>query len=282
MKLELKGVSYIYDPLASKVKKAVDDVSLTIEKGQFVGLVGHTGSGKSTLAQLLNGLVKPTAGQVLLDGQDVHAKGFPLKTLRQRVGLVFQYPEYQLFEENVLKDVCFGPKNLGLPRAEQIEKAKKALRLVGMEENLYDNSPFDLSGGERRRAAIAGVLAMEPDILVLDEPTAGLDPAGRDEILSQIARLCKEEGIGVVLISHSMEDVAAYTERMLVMDHGKLCFDDAPREVFRHVEELESMGLSAPQVTYIVRKLNERGFALPDDLLTVEEAKDAILKAIMK
>lgn len=280
MELELKDVSFVYDPLAPKVKKAVDHVSLTIRKGEFVGLIGHTGSGKSTLVQLFNGLLKPTEGQVLLDGEDVHKKGYPIRTLRQKIGLVFQYPEYQLFEETVLKDVCFGPKNLGDPKEVQEEKARKALKRVNLSESLYDNSPFDLSGGEKRRAAIAGVLAMEPDILVLDEPTAGLDPAGRDEILGEIARLVREVGIGVVLVSHSMEDVATYTERLLVMNEGRVAFDDTPRNVFTHVDELEKMGLSAPEVTYIVRKLKDKGFPLPADILTVEEAKEAILKAL--
>ncbi|MBO7363914.1 MAG: energy-coupling factor transporter ATPase [Lachnospiraceae bacterium] len=280
MQLELKSVSLVYDPDVQNPKKAVDDISLTLRKGEFAGLIGHTGSGKSTLVQIMNGLLKPTEGTVLLDGQDVHEKGFPLRNLRRQVGLVFQYPEYQLFEETVLKDVCFGPKNLGLPKEEQEERAKKALSRVGLDARYYDASPFELSGGEKRRAAIAGVLAMEPDILILDEPTAGLDPQGRNDLLAEIRKLNEEEGTGIVLVSHSMEDVAAYASRLLVMNHARLVYDDTPRHVFEHYKELEAMGLSAPQVVYVMHALEARGLDVRTDVLTIEEAKREILRAL--
>ncbi len=276
MQLELRDVSYSYGEGGVSRRNAVDHVSLTLDSTQFVGLIGHTGSGKSTLVQMLNGLLKPDEGEVFFEGQNVHSKDFKLRDLRRRVGLVFQYPEYQLFEETVLKDVCFGPKNLGCTKEEQEARAKKALSLVGLDEDYYDQSPFEMSGGQKRRVAIAGILAMEPDFLVLDEPTAGLDPQGRDEILEQIAKLNEEAGIGVVLVSHSMEDVANYASRVLVMADGKIRFDGTPREVFAHYKEMEQIGLSAPQVTYIAEALRNKGFDLPEDLLTVNEAADAI------
>jgi len=282
MSITLKNVSYSYNLDEKELRYAVKDVSFSIEKGEFVGLIGHTGSGKSTLAQMLNGLEKPTSGQVLYDGKDVHEKGYSLKELRQKVGLVFQYPEYQLFEETVLKDVCFGPKNLKFSKEEQIKAAKNALRLVGLSEEYEELSPFDLSGGEKRRVAIAGVLAMKPDFLILDEPTAGLDPAGRTEILNQVKKLNEEENIGVLLISHSMDDVAAYASRILVMNNGLLRFDDSPKEVFKHADELEEMGLAAPEVTYILQTLKEAGLPVSTDAITIEEAKESILKALKK
>ena len=276
MQLELRDVSYSYGEGGVSRKNAVDHVSVTLDSTQFVGLIGHTGSGKSTLVQMLNGLLKPAEGEVYFEGQNVHGKDYKLRDLRRRVGLVFQYPEYQLFEETVLKDVCFGPKNLGCTKEEQEERSKRALALVGLGEEYYDQSPFEMSGGQKRRVAIAGILAMEPDFLVLDEPTAGLDPQGRDEILEQIAKLNREAGIGVVLVSHSMEDVANYASRVLVMAEGKIRFDGTPRDVFAHYKEMEQIGLSAPQVTYITEALREKGFDLPKDLLTVSEAADAI------
>ena len=282
MQLEIKNLSYIYEQNAAAAKKALDDVSVTLDSSEFVGLIGHTGSGKSTFVQMLNGLLKPTEGTVLFNGENVHEKGYKIRDLRRRVGLVFQYPEYQLFEETVLKDVCFGPKNMGLSKEEQEIRAKKAIALVGLSEQYYDQSPFELSGGEKRRVAIAGILAMEPDFLVLDEPTAGLDPQGRDEILDQIAKLNHDAGIGVVLVSHSMEDVAKYASRILVFSEGRLRFDGTPREVFAHYKEMEEMGLSAPQVTYIAEALREKGFDLPKDLLTVDEAADAICAILKK
>ena len=277
MRLELKNVSYIYDRDRKDAREAVSNVSLSVEKGEFVGLIGHTGSGKSTLIQFMNGLLRPTSGQVLLDGEDVFEKNYPIRTLRQKVGLVFQYPEYQLFETEILKDVSFGPKNMGLSEEEVLERAKHAIALVGLSEDYYEKSPFEISGGEKRRAAIAGVLAMQPDFLILDEPAAGLDPEGRLGILSQVAKLNKEEGIGVVLVSHSMEDVANFADRLLVMNQGKICFDDTPKNVFRSYRELETMGLSAPQVTYIAHALRSRGIDVPEDLMTVDEASEAIL-----
>ncbi len=282
MSIELKNVSYIYDPDVKKPVFAVNNVSLKIEKGEFVGIIGHTGSGKSTLVQFLNGLMKPTLGQVFFDGQDVFQKDYPIRTLRQKVGLVFQYPEHQLFESEILKDVCFGPKNLGLSKEETERRAKEALDQVGLDESYYEKSPFEVSGGEKRRVAIAGVLAMDPDYLVLDEPTAGLDPEGRDEILNQIAELNKSRGIAVVLVSHSMDDVARYADRLLVMNGGKLAFDDTPVHVFQHYKELESMGLSAPQITYVMYELKERGYDVNTDVLTVEDAKNEILRVFKK
>ena len=271
---------YTYTPDKADPKYAVSDVSLTLNKGEFVGLIGHTGSGKSTLIQFLNGLLKPTKGDVLFEGQSVLEKGYPIKQLRQKVGLVFQYPEYQLFEAEVLKDVCFGPKNMGLEKDEVEARAKRALELVGLGEDYYEKSPFELSGGQKRRVAIAGVLAMQPDYLILDEPAAGLDPGGRTEILTQVAKLNKTEGIGVVLVSHSMEDVANFADRLLVMDDGRILYDDTPREVFRHYKELEQIGLSAPQVTYVAHALRARGFMVDEDIMTVEEAKADILRVL--
>ena len=280
MSLELIHTFYTYTPDKADPKYAVSDVSLTLNKGEFVGLIGHTGSGKSTLIQFLNGLLKPTKGDVLFEGQSVLEKGYPIKQLRQKVGLVFQYPEYQLFEAEVLKDVCFGPKNMGLEKDEVEARAKRALELVGLGEDYYEKSPFELSGGQKRRVAIAGVLAMQPDYLILDEPAAGLDPGGRTEILTQVAKLNKTEGIGVVLVSHSMEDVANFADRLLVMDDGRILYDDTPREVFRHYKELEQIGLSAPQVTYVAHALRARGFMVDEDIMTVEEAKADILRVL--
>lgn len=280
MSLKLEHVSYVYGSDTKLPVRALDDICLEIPDGQFIGLIGHTGSGKSTLVQHLNGLMEPTEGTITYDGRNIWEKDFPKKELRSNVGLVFQYPEHQLFEVDVFSDVCFGPKNLGLPKEEVEARAKRALELVGFPEEYYKQSPFELSGGQKRRVAIAGVLAMQPKILVLDEPTAGLDPRGRDEILGQIAHLKKETGISVVLVSHSMEDVANYVERIIVMNKGHVLYDDVPREVFGHVKELEAVGLAAPQVTYILHKLKESGFDVDINATTILEARDTILKAV--
>ena len=272
-------ISYIYSPGTAYEKKALDDVSLTINKGEFIGIIGHTGSGKSTLIQHFNGLEKATSGTIYFDGQDIYDKDFNMKSLRSRVGLVFQYPEHQLFETTVLEDVKFGPKNLGLSKVEVDLRAFEAIKQVGLSEKCYDDSPFELSGGQKRRVAIAGVLAMKPEILILDEPTAGLDPRGRDEILDQIAKL-HEEGLTVILVSHSMEDVAKYADRIIAMNSGKVAFDGTPKEVFRHYKELERMGLSAPQITYVMQEMKELGLNVDTDVSTVEEAKEEILKAL--
>ena len=271
-------ISYIYSPGTAYEKKALDDVSLTINKGEFIGIIGHTGSGKSTLIQHFNGLEKATSGTIYFDGQDIYDKDFNMKSLRSRVGLVFQYPEHQLFETTVLEDVKFGPKNLGLSKVEIDLRAFEAIKQVGLSEKCYDDSPFELSGGQKRRVAIAGVLAMKPEILILDEPTAGLDPRGRDEILDQIAKLHKD-GLTVILVSHSMEDVAKYADRIIAMNSGKVAFDGTPKEVFRHYKELERMGLSAPQITYVMQEMKELGLNVDTDVSTVEEAKEEILKA---
>lgn len=277
MSLKLEDVTYTYSPGTAYEMHALEHINLEIPNGQFVGIIGHTGSGKSTLVQHLNGLIRPTLGRVLYNGEDIWKEGYPLKELRSHVGLVFQYPEHQLFEIDVLTDVCFGPKNQGLSEEEAKEKAKKALGLVGLDESYYSQSPFELSGGQKRRVAIAGVLAMEPEVLILDEPTAGLDPRGRDEILDQIARLHTERKMTIILVSHSMEDVARYAGRLIVMNHGQKIFDGSPREVFRHYKELEAIGLAAPQVTYLVHDLKEKGLDIDNDITTVAEAKEAIL-----
>ena len=274
-------ISYIYSPGTAYEKKALDDVSLTINKGEFIGIIGHTGSGKSTLIQHFNGLEKATSGTIYFDGQDIYDKDFNMKSLRSRVGLVFQYPEHQLFETTVLEDVKFGPKNLGLSKVEVDLRAFEAIKQVGLSEKCYDDSPFELSGGQKRRVAIAGVLAMKPEILILDEPTAGLDPRGRDEILDQIAKLHKE-GLTVILVSHSMEDVAKYADRIIAMNDGKVAFDGTPKEVFRHYRELERMGLSAPQITYVMQEMKGLGLDVDIDVSTVEEAKEEILRAFKK
>ncbi len=277
MGIELRDVSYDYSQGTAMETHALHHVNLKIEDGEFLAIIGHTGSGKSTLIQHFNGLEKPTSGEVLFDGVNIYQKGFSLKKLRTQVGLVFQYPEHQLFELDVITDVCFGPKNQGLAKETCLERAKAALQMVGLDESYYVQSPFSLSGGEKRRVAIAGVLAMEPRILVLDEPTAGLDPQGRDEIFSCLLKLHREKGMTVVLVSHSMEDVARYAQRIVVMNGGEKVLDDAPRAVFSHYRELEKMGLAAPQITYLMHDLKEAGFAVPTDCLTLEEAREAIL-----
>lgn len=282
MSLILDHVSYTYEKETNMAVTALSDISLVIPEGQFIGLIGHTGSGKSTLVQHLNGLIKATDGTVYFNGRDIYEKDYPMKELRSKVGLVFQYPEHQLFEETVLRDVCFGPKNLGLSENEAQLRAFEALKKVGLPEEYYDLSPFDLSGGEKRRVAIAGVLAMKPEVLILDEPTAGLDPGGRDEILTLIAELRRKTGITVILVSHSMEDVAEYVDRILVMNRGKILYDGTPAEVFGHYRELEEIGLAAPQVTYIMHALREQGLPVDVSVTTVEEAADEIVEALKK
>ena len=279
MSLILNHVNHIYGEDTKLAVAALKDINLVIPDGQFIGLIGHTGSGKSTLVQHLNGLLAPTSGTIYFNGQDISDKDFNKKELRSKVGLVFQYPEHQLFEVTVFQDVCFGPKNLGLSQKDVEIRAYNALKLAGVKEEQFYVSPFDLSGGQKRRVAIAGVLAMQPEILVLDEPTAGLDPKGRDEILGQIKKLQKETGITVVLVSHSMEDVAEYVDRILVMNKGQLIFDDVPKEVFKHHQELEEMGLAAPQVTYIMDKLIKEGVVSDSNATTILEAKEEILNA---
>ena len=280
MLIILDKVNYVYSEGSGFEKKALDDVSLTIDKGEFIGLIGHTGSGKSTLTQHLNGLLRATSGNIYYDGQDIYEKGFVMKNLRSKVGLVFQYPEHQLFESDVFTDVCFGPKNLGLDKKDVELRAFEALEMVGFPKELFYNSPFELSGGQKRRAAIAGVLAMKPEVLILDEPTAGLDPKGRDEILDQIKKLHDETGITVILVSHSMEDVAKYVGRLIVLDHGRVMYDDIPKKVFRNYRELEKIGLAAPQLTYIMNDLKANGFDVDTDAITMEEAVATVKKAL--
>ncbi|MBR4982881.1 MAG: energy-coupling factor transporter ATPase [Lachnospiraceae bacterium] len=278
MSLILDHVNHIYGEDTNLAVAALRDINLVIPDGQFIGLIGHTGSGKSTLVQHLNGLLQPTSGSIYFNGQDISDKDFNKKELRSKVGLVFQYPEHQLFEVTVFQDVCFGPKNLGLSQKDVEIRAYNALKQAGVKEEQFYQSPFDLSGGQKRRVAIAGVLAMQPEVLILDEPTAGLDPKGRDEILGQIKKLQKETGITVILVSHSMEDVAEYVDRIIVMNKGAVMFDDVPKEVFKHYEALEEIGLAAPQVTYIVNRLKKEGVPVDTNVTTIAEAKDAILK----
>lgn len=280
MSIILDHVNYIYGEDTPLAVAALKDVCLQIPDGQFVGIIGHTGSGKSTLVQHLNGLLKATSGHIYFDGEDIYDKDYDMKKLRSRVGLVFQYPEHQLFEVDVFSDVCFGPKNLGLEKREVELRAYDALRKVGLPDELFYQSPFDLSGGQKRRAAIAGVLAMKPEVLILDEPTAGLDPKGRDEILGQIKKLQTETGMTILLVSHSMEDVAEYVDRIIVMNKGRVMYDGAPREVFSHYKELENVGLAAPQVTYILHQLRDRGLKVDVDATTIEEAADTIMQSL--
>ena len=279
MSIILDKVNCVYEQGTPREMYALKDINLEIKDGQFIGVIGHTGSGKSTLIQHMNGLLHATSGSIYYNGEDIYAEGYSMRKLRSKVGLVFQYPEHQLFETTILADVCFGPMNQGLDKNEAELRAFEALHGVGIPEELFDQSPFDLSGGQKRRVAIAGVLAMRPEVLILDEPTAGLDPKGRDEILDQIAKLHTENHITVILVSHSMEDVAKYVERIIVMNQGSVMFDGAPKEVFRHYKELEQIGLAAPQVTYLMHELIEKGFPVSRDATTVEEAKGEILRA---
>ena len=280
MSIILDHVNYIYGADTPLAVKALDDVCLQIPDGQFVGIIGHTGSEKSTLVQHLNGLIKASSGSIFFNGEDIYDKGYNMKQLRSKVGLVFQYPEHQLFEIDVFTDVCFGPKNLGLDKKEIELRAYDALRKVGLPDELFYQSPFELSGGQKRRVAIAGVLAMKPEVLVLDEPTAGLDPKGRDEILHQIKKLQTETGMTIILVSHSMEDVAEYVNRIIVMNKGSVMFDDIPRKVFAHYKELEEVGLAAPQVTYILHELKKRGLNVDTSATTIEEAAETILETL--
>ena len=278
MSIKAVDLNYVYSGGTAFEQHALFDVNFEIQDGEFVGLIGHTGSGKSTLTQHLNGLLRASSGALYYNGENIYDPGYDMKSLRSKVGLVFQYPEHQLFEIDVLTDVCFGPKNLGLSQEEAEQRARQALALVGLDESYYRQSPFELSGGQKRRAAIAGVLAMEPEVLILDEPTAGLDPRGRDEILDVIKGLHEGRGLTIILVSHSMEDVARYAERLIVMNHGSKMFDGTPREVFRHYKELEAIGLAAPQITYLIHDLRERGAALDPDITTISEAREAILQ----
>lgn len=280
MSIKVVDLNYTYGAGTAFEQHALKNVNFEINDGEFVGLIGHTGSGKSTLIQHLNGLIRPTGGDILYHGTSIYSDGYKMKELRSKVGLVFQYPEHQLFEADVFSDVCFGPKNLGCPKEEIEKRARHALDLVGMDESFYEQSPFELSGGQKRRVAIAGVLAMRPEMMILDEPTAGLDPQGRDEILDQIERLNRRYGLTILLVSHSMEDMARYVDRIMVMNHGEKVFDDTPKEVFKHYKELEAMGLAAPQITYVVQELREHGIPVDDTITTVEEARDAILNLL--
>lgn len=278
MPVEIKNLTHVYMKDTVFQHKALNDVSFTIEDGEFIGLIGHTGSGKSTLIQHLNALLKPSSGNIIIDGVDITAKGVSLKKIRQTVGLVFQYPEHQLFEETVFKDVAFGPLNLGLSKEEIERRVKEALTLVGLDyDKLKDVSPFELSGGQKRRVAIAGVLAMKPKVLILDEPTAGLDPKGRDEILGEIKRLHELQKITVVLVSHSMEDIAKLVDRIIVMSKGKVVLTDTPRNVFMQTDMLKSIGLDVPQVTHLVNELNKKGLGLKD-CISVDEAYAELVK----
>ena len=279
MSIILDKVNYVYSEKTAYEIQALKDINLKINDGEFIGIIGHTGSGKSTLIQHLNGLVKASSGGIYYNGQDIYDAGYKLKDLRGKVGLVFQYPEHQLFETTVFADVCFGPRNRGLSRKDSELKAFTALRSVGLSEDYWYRSPFEMSGGQKRRAAIAGVLAMEPEVLVLDEPTAGLDPKGRDEILDLVAKLHRERQMTVILVSHSMEDVAKYVQRLIVMNHGSVLYDGTPAEVFAHYRELEEVGLAAPQVTYLMHELRKRGIPANGVATTLEEAKQSIMQA---
>lgn len=282
MSIILDHVNYIYEPDSPMAYRALDNINLAIPDGQFVGVIGHTGSGKSTLMQHLNGLIKASSGHIYFNGEDIYDKDYDMKKLRSKVGLVFQYPEHQLFEIDVFSDVCFGPKNLGLDKKEAELRAYDALKKVGLPDELFYQSPFELSGGQKRRVAIAGVLAMKPEVLILDEPTAGLDPKGRDEILEQIKALQTQSDMTILLVSHSMEDVAEYVDRIIVMNKGSILFDDIPREVFHHYRELEEVGLAAPQVTYIMHALKDKGLDVDVDATTIEEATEDIIRAVRK
>ena len=280
MELRVENLCYDYNKGTSFEKRALNNINLSIKENEFIGLIGHTGSGKSTLIQTFNGLLAPTEGKVTWNGKDIYEKGFNRREFRSHVGIVFQYPEYQLFETTVLKDVCFGPKNLGISEEESKRKAEEALRLVGLDEKYWQHSPFELSGGQKRRAAIAGVLAMEPEILILDEPTAGLDPKGRDEILGVIKKLNEEKETTIILVSHSMDDVAEYVDRIIVINDGNIMYDDTPVNIFQMVDELEAIDLAAPQITYILRDLNRMGLNVGTGIIRIDDAVQTIKKAL--
>ncbi|EJO5348508.1 energy-coupling factor transporter ATPase [Clostridium botulinum] len=281
MSIKIENLTYVYMEGTPFEKKAIDNVNITIKDGEFVALIGHTGSGKSTLIQHINGLLKPKSGNIIIDDINISNKGVKLSSIRKKVGLVFQYPEYQLFEETIEKDIAFGPVNLGLNEEEILNRVKRAMNIVGLDYEVYKNkSPFELSGGQKRRVAIAGVVAMEPKILILDEPTAGLDPKARDDIYSKIQSLRKEYNMTIILVSHSMEDVAKFADKILVMHKGKCVLQGKPCEIFKEIDVLESIGLAAPEVTYLVEKLRKKGFNLPDNIYTIERAKKELLKAL--
>ena len=280
MSIKINHLTHIYNEGTTFEKVALNDVNIEIKTGEFIGLIGHTGSGKSTLIQHLNGIIYPTHGEILLDNENIHKDKAKLKEVRRRIGLAFQYPEYQLFEMTVYKDVAFGPTNLGWSKEKIHESVVSALNTVGISPEIYEKSPFELSGGQKRRVAIAGVLAMNPEVLILDEPTAGLDPKGRDEILAAIRKLHEERGITVILVSHSMEDVAKLVDRIIVMHRGQVAMTGTPREIFSHPMELEQMGLAAPQVSYVFAQLKAKGYDVPTDIYTVEDAKEALLKLV--
>ena len=282
MSIKAVDLNYVYGNGTAFEQHALFDVNFEIQDGEFVGIIGHTGSGKSTLIQHLNGLIKASSGALYYNGENIYEDKYDMKKLRSKVGLVFQYPEHQLFEIDVLTDVCFGPKNQGLSKEECEKRALEALKLVGLKEKYYKSSPFELSGGQKRRVAIAGVLAMHPKVLVLDEPTAGLDPKGRDDILDQIAYLHKQSDMTVILVSHSMEDIARYADRIVVMNKGAVMYNGTPKEVFAHYQELEKIGLAAPQVTYIMHDLKEKGLPVKVNVTTVKEATDEIMRALEK
>ncbi|KDR94273.1 energy-coupling factor transport system ATP-binding protein [Peptoclostridium litorale DSM 5388] len=281
MSIIVKDLVHIYNPKSPFESRALDGVNIEIKKGEFIGLIGHTGSGKSTLVQHLNGLLKPTSGKIIINDLDITGEGVSLTSIRKKVGLVFQYPEYQIFEETIYKDIAFGPSNLGMSEDEIHERIKESMEIVGLDfERLKDRSPFDLSGGQRRRVAIAGVIAMKPEVLILDEPTAGLDPKGRDDILAQIKQLHSKYGITIIIVSHSMEDMAKLADRLIVMNRGKAEIEGTPREVFRHEDRLKGIGLGVPSVLELVKKLRAKGFGIREDIITIEEAKSEILKYI--
>ncbi|APH15331.1 ABC transporter family protein [Clostridium sporogenes] len=281
MSIKIENLTHVYMEGTPFEKKAIDNINITIEDGEFVALIGHTGSGKSTLIQHINGLLKPKSGNIIIDNVNIADRGVKLSSIRKKVGLVFQYPEYQLFEETIEKDIAFGPINLGLNQEEILNRVKRAMNIVGLDYEVYkDKSPFELSGGQKRRVAIAGVVAMEPKILILDEPTAGLDPKARDDIYSKIQALRKEYNMTIILVSHSMEDVAKFADKILVMHKGKCVLQGKPCEVFKEIDALESIGLAAPEVTYLVQKLRKKGFNLPDNIYTIEKAKKELLKSL--
>ncbi|MDR5588158.1 MULTISPECIES: energy-coupling factor transporter ATPase [Clostridium] len=281
MSIKVENLTHIYMPKTPFEKVALDNVNIEIKDGEFVALIGHTGSGKSTFIQHLNGLLEATSGTIIVDGLDITKKQINLTDVRKKVGLVFQYPEYQIFEETIAKDIAFGPKNLGLTEDEIKTRVIESMNMVGLDYETYkDQSPFDLSGGQKRRVAIAGVIAMKPTTLILDEPTAGLDPKGRDDILEQISKLHKEYNMTIILVSHSMEDVAKIAERIVVMNHGKVALQGKPSEVFKEVDKLEKIGLGVPQVTYLVRELRKKGFKISDDVFTIEGAKKELLRIL--